>query len=149
MSQAFKIRPLGPQDRSRWGVLWRGYLEFYAGDVAQDHDDLLFSRLIDPEVNDLNAWVADHAGALVGFVHIVVHSHSWCAQKVTYLQDLFAAPSMRGQGVGRALIQQVYDDADLSGRSTVYWLTKTSNTTARRLYDTIGQPTEFMKYSRP
>ncbi|GAB5445669.1 MAG: GNAT family N-acetyltransferase [Gymnodinialimonas sp.] len=128
--------------------MWRGYLDFYGGEIAKDHDDLLFARLRDPGVEDMQAWVAEHDGALVGFVHIIIHAHSWRAEPVTYLQDLFAAPSVRGQGVGRALIEQVYADADAHGRSAVYWLTQRSNTTARTLYDRIGQPTEFMKYSR-
>lgn len=148
MTTPFDIRPLGALDRSPWGVLWRGYLDFYGADIAQDHDDLLFARLIDPGVEDLQAWVAEKDGALVGLVHIVVHSHTWRAARVTYLQDLFATPEVRGHGVGRALIETVYADADAHGRGTVYWMTQTANTTARALYDRVAQPTDFMKYSR-
>lgn len=148
LTNSFDIRPLGAVDRPQWGALWRGYLDFYGGDVAQDHDDLLFARLIDPAVEDLQAWVAEQDGALVGFVHIVVHSHTWRAARVTYLQDLFASPDMRGRGLGRALIETVYADADTHGRGTVYWMTQRSNETARKLYDRIGHPTDFMKYSR-
>lgn len=148
MTASFDIRPLRAADRASWGVLWRGYLDFYGANVAEDHDDLLFSRLIDAERTDLQGWGAEQDGALVGFVHIVVHSHSWRAEQVTYLQDLFAAPRLRGTGLGRALIETVYADADAKGRGTVYWLTQTSNTTARTLYDRIAQPTDFMKYSR-
>jgi GNAT superfamily N-acetyltransferase len=66
----------------------------------------------------------------------------------TYLQDLYADPDMRGKGVGRALIETVYDDADRAARPNVYWMTQTGNATARRLYDRIGVATDFMKYSR-
>lgn len=149
MTSPVDIRPLGALDRPHWGALWRGYLDFYAGDVAEDHDDLLFARLIDPAVEDLQAWVATDGDTLVGLVHIVVHAHTWRAARVTYLQDLYATPERRGHGIGRALIETVYADADAHGRGTVYWMTQTSNTTARALYDRIGQPTDFMKYSRP
>ena len=148
MTTSFDIRPLGAQDRSQWGLLWRGYLDFYGGEIAQAHDDLLFDRLMNADVEDLQAWVAEVDGTLTGLVHIVVHSHTWRAEKVTYLQDLFATPDMRGKGVGRALIEKVYADADANGRGTVYWMTQRSNETARKLYDRIGQPTDFMKYSR-
>lgn len=148
MTTSFDIRPLTALDRSQWGALWRAYLDFYGGDIEGDHDDLLFARLIDSGVEDLQAWVAEQDGALAGFVHIVVHSHTWRAARVTYLQDLFAAPHVRGRGLGRALIETVYADADTNGRGTVYWMTQTSNTTARALYDRIAQPTDFMKYSR-
>lgn len=148
MTTSFDIRPLGAQDRPQWGALWRGYLDFYGGTIPEDHDDLLFSRLMDTSVTDLQAWVAEADGTLLGLVHIVVHSHSWRAEKVTYLQDLFASPDARGLGIGRALIETVYADADAQGRGTVYWLTQTSNTTARQLYDRVAHPTDFMKYSR-
>ncbi|MBY4892531.1 GNAT family N-acetyltransferase [Rhodobacteraceae bacterium N5(2021)] len=148
MTTSFSIRPPGALDRSQWGVLWRGYLDFYGADIAQDHDDLLFARLIDEGVEDLQGWVAEHDGALVGFVHIVVHGHTWRSERVTYLQDLYAAPQMRGCGLGRALIETVYHDADAHGRGTVYWMTQRSNATARTLYDRIAHPTDFMKYSR-
>jgi GNAT superfamily N-acetyltransferase len=57
------------------------------------------------------AWIA-HAGRAVGLVHVIVHAHGWQAAPVTYLQDLYAEPDMRGKGVGRALIETVYADAD-------------------------------------
>jgi GNAT superfamily N-acetyltransferase len=34
---------------------------------------------------------------------------------ITYLQDLYADPEVRGKGVGRALIEAVYADADAAG----------------------------------
>lgn len=149
MTSPVDIRPLGAPDRPQWGQLWRGYLDFYGGEIAQDHDDLLFARLMDHDVGDMRAWVAVDGDTLVGFVHIIVHAHTWRAERVTYLQDLYATQNLRGRGIGRALIETVYADADAHGRGTVYWLTQRSNTTARTLYDRIGQPTDFMKYSRP
>lgn len=148
MTKSFDVRPLGPLDRSQWGTLWRGYLDFYGAEVAADHDDLLFARLIDPNVADLRAWVAVQDATLAGLVHVVIHAHTWRAASVTYLQDLFTAPEMRGLGLGRALIETVYADADAAGRGTVYWMTQRANATARALYDRVAQPTDFMKYSR-
>ncbi len=69
-------------------------------------------------------------------------------ENTCYLQDLYADPDVRGRGVGRALIEAVYDAADAAGVPTVYWLTQDFNTTARRLYDRIGVKTPFIKYNR-
>lgn len=148
MTRSFDIRPLGRRDRPDWGVLWRGYLDFYAADIAPSYDDVLFDRLLAPDLPNMQGWVAVKDDALVGLVHIIVHAHSWRAADVTYVQDLYALPAVRGTGVGRALIETVYADADVAGRPSVYWLTQTSNATARTLYDRVAQPTEFMKYSR-
>ena len=38
--------------------------------------------------------------------------------------------------------------ADQNDKANVYWTTKTSNHTARKLYDRIGTQTEFIKYQR-
>jgi ribosomal protein S18 acetylase RimI-like enzyme len=50
--------------------------------------------------------------------------------------------------VGRALIKAVYAAADARGADQVYWLTRSDNATARRLYDQVASATEFIKYRR-
>ena len=76
------------------------------------------------------------------------HRHCWKIENVCYLQDLYADPSARGMGVGRALIEAVYEQADAAGAPSVYWMTQEFNHTARQLYDRIGQLTPFIKYQR-
>ncbi len=73
----------------------------------------------------------------------------WKIENVVYLQDLYADPEVRGQGVGRKLIEAVYKAADEAGCPSVYWLTQDFNTEARKLYDRIGTLTPFIKYDRP
>jgi GNAT superfamily N-acetyltransferase len=67
-------------------------------------------------------------------------------QPVCYLQDLFTAPDYRGHGIGRALIEKVYDIARDAGSSRVYWLTHTTNTPGRTLYDKVGKNLGFIQY---
>jgi GNAT superfamily N-acetyltransferase len=67
---------------------------------------------------------------------------------VCYLQDLYAKEAVRGQGIGRALIEAVYGAADANGTPSVYWMTQDFNENARLLYDRIGTLTPFIKYSR-
>ncbi len=50
------------------------------------------------------------------------------------------------QGVGRALIESVVEWARERGCSRVYWQTKNSNTTARRLYDQVATHKGFIVY---
>ena len=84
----------------------------------------------------------------MGLVHYIYHAHNWRVEDVCYLQDLYADPEVRGQGIGRALIEAVYRAADDNGTPAVYWLTQEFNHTARRLYDRIGTLTPFIKYQR-
>jgi GNAT superfamily N-acetyltransferase len=142
------IRPLAANDFAQWSDLWRQYLEFYQSSVPQTVYETTFDRLIDAKNTAQNALVADQAGTLVGLVHFIYHPHIWRVENVCYLQDLFTAPNTRGQGVGRALIQSVYDVADKNGTPSVYWLTQDFNKTARLLYDRIATQTPFIKYQR-
>ena len=142
------IRPLAANDFAQWSDLWRQYLEFYQSSVPQTVYETTFDRLIDAKNTAQNALVADQAGTLVGLVHFIYHPHNWRVENVCYLQDLFTAPNTRGQGIGRALIQSLYDLADKNGTPSVYWLTQDFNKTARLLYDRIATQTPFIKYQR-
>jgi GNAT superfamily N-acetyltransferase len=148
LAQDVGIRPLRTGDRQDWAALWRAYLAFYGTERPESVFDTAFARYTDPDLRDMLAWIAVRDGRGVGLAHVIVHAHGWQEAPVTYLQDLYTDPSMRGHGVGRALIEAVYADADRAGRGSVYWLTQTGNATARRLYDRIGVATDFMKYSR-
>ena len=107
-----------------------------------------FARLTDASVRDHQGLLALRNDAPVGLAHYIFHRHGWHVADVCYLQDLFVAPEARGDGVGRALIEAVYAEADAAGAADVYWLTQEFNVTARRLYDRIGRATPFLKYVR-
>ena len=143
------IRPLTAGDRTAWGSLWRDYLTFYRTSVQPDVYDSTFARLLGNDDRDFNALIAEHDGTPVGLVHYLFHRHCWRIENVCYLQDLYASPAVRGTGVGRKLIQAVYDAADRAGAPNVYWLTQDDNAAGRQLSDRIGQLTNFIKYQRP
>jgi GNAT superfamily N-acetyltransferase len=87
-------------------------------------------------------------GKLVGIVHYLFHRSFWTIGDYCYLQDLFVAPSQRGSGVGRALIEAVEKAARAAGASRVHWLTKEDNATARALYDRLAERSGFIQYRK-
>lgn len=143
-----EIRPLQAADLAGWQGLWAGYLDFYGTNVSDDVYASTFARLLGCDDHDFNALVAVHDGTLVGLTHYLFHRHCWRIENVCYLQDLYVSPTVRGTGVGRQLIAAVYDAADQNAVQNVYWLTQDSNDTARKLYDRVGQKTNFLKYQR-
>ncbi|MEX0307478.1 MAG: N-acetyltransferase family protein [Ruegeria sp.] len=149
MSTTPTIRPLRPEDRDQWAEMWRDYLAFYETEVPDSTYKSTFARLLGDDPNDFSCFVADLDGQLLGLTHYLFHRHAWKEESVCYLQDLFARPEARGTGVGRALIQAVYDEADKQEAPAVYWLTQENNHTARKLYDRIGKLSPFLKYQRP
>lgn len=145
---SIEIRALTEQDEAIWRRLWTGYLEFYESKVDEAVYQSTFRRMLtegEYEPSALIAWDGDIA---VGLVHYMFHRHCWRVENVCYLQDLFADPSARGKGVGRALIESVYAAADKAGCPVVYWNTADDNQTARLLYDRIASKTQFIKYQR-
>jgi GNAT superfamily N-acetyltransferase len=91
---------------------------------------------------------ADEAGRALGIAALVFHRSTWSPSWYCYLEDLFVAPAARGTGIGRALIEATYAEADRRGASRTYWATQEKNETARTLYDRLGQLTDFVQYRR-
>lgn len=151
MSSKVQIRPIVSADEPEWRRLWTAYLEFYEASVAEEVYRSSFDRILASNSgadNEFRGLIAEMDGKPVGLVHYLFHRHGWKIENVCYLQDLYADPEVRGTGVGRALIEAVYDKADEAGCPSVYWNTQDFNETARKLYDRIGQLTPFIKYSR-
>jgi GNAT superfamily N-acetyltransferase len=147
------VRPLEPADWTEWRRLWTAYLDFYGTSVGEDVYRTTFDRITgdDPAAPRGLCALPDEpgeSGRLLGLAHYMVHPHCWRIEPVCYLQDLYVDPEVRGQGVGRALIEAVYAAADAAGAPSVYWLTQDFNHEARRLYDRVGVLTPFIKYQR-
>ena len=128
--------------------MWTAYLEFYESEVSAQVYDTTFARLFDPKRLSQHCLIAEKNGNVVGLAHYIYHTHNWRIDDVCYLQDLFVDPNLRSQGVGRTLIEAVYEAADINGTPAVYWMTQDFNKNARQLYDRIAELTPFVKYSR-
>lgn len=146
------IRPLVAKDEAAWRLLWKDYLAFYETALPEEVYRNSFDRMLAGnagEPNEFRGMIAEVDGRPAGLVHFYFHRHGWKIEDVCYLQDLYVDPAFRGTGLGRALIETVYDAADRQGCPAVYWLTQEFNATARRLYDRIATLSPFVKYDRP
>jgi GNAT superfamily N-acetyltransferase len=149
VTDALTIRPARPEDFDVWLPLWEGYNAFYERTgptaVSEAMTRTTWARFFDG-YEPMEAMVAEHDGALVGFVHIIFHRNTVMMGPTCYLQDLFADPSLRGKGVGRALIEAAAKRAKEAGAPRLYWQTQEGNATARLLYDRIAQQSGFIVY---
>jgi len=66
-----------------------------------------------------------------------------------YLADLFTNQKARGKGVGRRLIEAVYEAARAAGSSRVYWQTHETNAVAQVLYNELAERSGFIVYRKP
>jgi GNAT superfamily N-acetyltransferase len=144
---AISIRRLELRDEAHWRDMWRGYLDFYRETLDEEVTAATFARLCDGSGSLLGLVAVGGNDDPVGLAHLVFHPSTWSRTTYCYLEDLFVARAARGSGVGRALIEAVYAEADHRGSTNVYWHTQEFNAPARSLYDTVAHRT-FIVYER-
>ena len=151
MPEAFHVRPLLRSDFANWSPLWDGYNSFYgrSGPTALDPaiTRTTWERFFD-EDEPVHAMVAESNHTLIGLVHYLFHRSTIMTGPTCYLADLFTAEAARGRGVGRALIEAVYERAGAAGCGRVYWQTHETNLTAMKLYDGVAERSGFIVYGK-
>ena len=150
-SMAAIIRPVAPADFEQWLPLWEGYNAFYGRSGATALPERItqttWQRFFNAD-EPVHALVADRDGRLVGLVHYLFHRSTTMLGPTCYLQDLFTTGAARGQGIGRALIEAVYERARAAGSTRVYWQTHETNLTARLLYEKLADRSGFIVYRK-
>jgi|SRR5580704_987573 GNAT superfamily N-acetyltransferase len=151
MPSGLSIRFITQEDYGQWLPLWDGYNAFYgrsgATALSPEITRMTWSRFFDA-YEPVHALVAETGGQLLGLTHYLFHRSTIAIGPVCYLQDLFTSEASRGKGVGRALINGVYEQARLAGSNRVYWQTHETNETAMQLYDKVAERSGFVVYRK-
>ena len=142
------IRAIEEKDKDQWLKLWAGYLEFYKSTISSEQTELTWKRLINNELK-MFGFVAESEDGIIGFTHCLFRPSTWTETDYCYLEDLFVDPNIRGNGIGRALMNKVVELAKEKNSKRVYWTTQEFNKTARVLYDSITPVSEFVQYRLP
>jgi GNAT superfamily N-acetyltransferase len=151
MSAELSVRFVVRQDYEQWLPLWNGYNAFYgrsgATALSPEITRMTWARFFDA-YEPVHGLVAESDGQLLGLTHYLFHRSTTAIEPVCYLQDLFTSNAARGRGIGRALINRVYEQAQLAGSSRVYWQTHQTNLTAMQLYDKVAEHSGFVVYRK-
>ena len=149
MTPQSKVRPIAREDYAGWRPLWDGYNAFYGRTgptaLAEQITAATWERFFSAS-EPAHALVAEADGRVVGLAHYLFHRSTTRLHDVCYLQDLFTAQEHRGRGVGRLLIQAVYEAASAAQSSRVYWTTHATNAPGRALYDKVAKHLGFIVY---
>ena len=146
-NDSIHILPLAADQHALWLALWRGYQHFYNTDIPAEVSAVTWERLLDP-AEPMGGALAWRGGNALGLVHHIRHRSCWTVGDYMYLQDLFVSTAARGAGIGRKLIEYVYQLAAVEGCARVHWLTHETNREAMLLYDRIAERSGFVQYRR-
>ena len=143
------VRQIQQDDFAAWEPLWNGYNAFYgrSGEtaLAPEITRATWRRFFDPN-EPVFALVAESEEKLLGLTHYLFHRSTTRLELTCYLQDLFTVERARGRGVGRSLIEGVYQAAKVAGIKRVYWQTHETNAAGRLLYDKVAKHVGFIVY---
>jgi GNAT superfamily N-acetyltransferase len=139
------IRDAGPPDKADFLRLWADYLAFYRVPLAPEVTAATWTRLMD-ETSPVKMRLAETDRGVQGFAIHLHHPSTWVATEDCYLEDLFVADAARGQGLGRALIDDLIRLARAKGWARLYWHTNEANTRARTLYDQYVASDGHLRY---
>jgi GNAT superfamily N-acetyltransferase len=151
MCNSLTIRSATRRDFDQWLPLWEGYNAFYgrsgATALPAEITQVTWTRFFDA-YEPVHALVAESQGQLLGIAHYLFHRSTTAIEPSCYLQDLFTNEASRGKGVGKALINGVYEWASMAGAARVYWQTHETNLTAMKLYDGVAERSGFVVYRK-
>ncbi len=145
------IRPVMREDFPQWLSLWEGYNAFYGRAGATALPDAVtqatWGRFFDI-YEPMHALVAEEGKTLLGLAHYLFHRSTIIVEATCYLHDLFTSEAARRRGVGRALIEAVFERAREAGLDRVYWHTDEANRRSMALYDKLADKPGFVMYRK-
>jgi D-amino-acid N-acetyltransferase len=140
------VRPFTAADEAAFRERWDKYNVFYKRTIPEDVTAFTIKRMLDPAVPLYGAVAVDDQQGMVGFVTYLPHIYTGSVEDIVYLHDLYVDDEVRNGGIGRKLIEHVYEDARELGCESVYWHTQHFNHRAQLLYTKVADKTDFVQY---
>ena len=126
--------------------LIRDYQKFYEVEAISDSRNKEFFSQFGPENPFGCQFLYRSNGIAVGFATVFLTYSSTITSKVGVMNDLFVSPDIRGNGVGRVLIEKCHEYATLNGACRLQWVTAPDNYTAQKLYDSLDTNERLWKF---
>ena len=141
-----RVEELNHSDKEEWAKLYRGYAEFYEMEMNEGILDTVWSWILSPDIKFYAIGVRSNTGVLIGFMHFREMPSPLRGKLVGFLDDLFVHPNFRGSGAVQSLFKELKSIATKNNWPYVRWITATDNSRARKVYDQISDPIDFVTY---
>lgn len=141
-----EIREVRPTDHDRWVELYAGYRAFYALPSDPEAVETAWTWVSTRQHQFTGLVAVDEGGEVIALANLRDVARPSAGRMGLYLDDLFTSPAARGRGAGSAMLRRIAEVARERNAVVVRWITSTSNTTARRLYDQHAELRDFASY---
>jgi GNAT superfamily N-acetyltransferase len=130
---------VGESDLAELLPMMRAYCDFYEVAPADaDLETLARALIADRDREGIQLIARGEDGEPLGFATVYWTWQTLTAARAGVMNDLFVLPGTRGQGIGRALIEECSRRAREHGATELVWETTPGNETSQRLYDSLG-----------
>lgn len=145
-ASTYVLRAPVPSDQEAWRNLYRQFAEHYTVPVRREHQDLVWSWVMDPD-HPLRCLVAQAPdGSLHGLAHYRAFTRPLAGSVGCFLDDLLVDADVRGTGAADALLHGLRQIAADEGWTVVRWITADDNHRARSVYDEFAVRTMWVTY---
>lgn len=146
----FTVTEVAEADLGDLATSMLAYARFYGEEPSVD-DLVAMARtfLAGAGGTQLVAREATH-GEVVGHATVLWSWDTTLGRPLAVMEDLFVDPGSRSRGVGRTLLEACRELAAQQGCRWLQWQTAPDNTTAQRLYDSLGgDRSQWLTYRVP
>lgn len=142
----YVLRAPTAADQEAWRNLYRQFAEHYTVAVRAEHQDLVWSWVMDPD-HPLNCLLAVAPnGDLHGLAHYRAFTRPLAGSVGCFLDDLLVDEGVRGSGAADALLHGLRQIAADNGWTVIRWITADDNHRARSVYDEFAVRTMWVTY---
>ena len=106
--------------------------------VVATVDDILRDGFSNEAERRFSVIIAEWDGKPAGFAFYFFNYSTWLGKPGLYLEDLFVFPSMRGKGIGKALLAELAKIATAKNCYGMKWQVLDWNQPAIDFYDSLG-----------
>jgi len=129
-----KIEKAQPKDFKSIHALIREFSEFQ----NTQHRVSITLDLMAEQEDYFNCYIArDESKEIVGYTNYSIIYYSWVGKSL-YLDDIYVRPSFRSKGIGKKLMNKVFDKAKREKCNRVRWQVSKWNSSAIKFYKKIG-----------
>ncbi len=133
------IERVSAADLSELVPLMEAYCRFYETAPGPEALKVLAEALLAaPDAEGLQLLARDESGRAIGFATMYWSWDTTEALPTAIMHDLYVDETVRGGGVGRALIDACGAEAAGRGKRRLDWQTAPDNARAQRLYDSTA-----------